>query len=378
MRNKEGVILTTSKDIIQRIISPQIRALSAYSVASAEGYIKLDAMENPYQWSSDLRDVWLQRLHDAPINRYPDPSAKNLMKQLAAVMAVPDGMSLVLGNGSDELIQMLIMAVAGQGAVMSPEPGFVMYKMLATMLDVEYIGVPLQDDDFQLDMSAMLAAIKQHQPALIFLAYPNNPTGNLYHEGDIEQIIQQAPGLVVIDEAYAAFTEHSYMSRLGQYNNVLVMRTVSKMGLAGLRLGLLAGAPEWIQEINKIRLPYNINVLTQISAEFALEHHQVLDQQTAMIRNDRAGLFEQLGDLPGLHAFPSEANFILLRVPQSAADKIHQALRDEHKILIKNLHGSHPLLQDCLRVTVGTVDENKAFVQALKMVLVRNTHPTPS
>lgn len=361
--------LASINEIIQRIISPQIRSLSAYAVPSSAGYIKLDAMENPYQWSNELRDAWLERMREANINRYPDPAAVGLKKQLAKVMSVPNGLSMVLGNGSDELIQMLIMAVAGQGAVMSPEPGFVMYKMLAKLLGVEYIGVPLQEDDFQLDMPVMLEAIKQHQPALIFIAYPNNPTGNLYHANDIEQIIQQASGLVVIDEAYAAFTDSSYMSRITHYNNVLVMRTVSKMGLAGLRLGLLVGAPEWIQEIDKIRLPYNINVLTQISAEFALEHHQVLDQQTAQIREDRTRLFEQLASFSEIQAFPSDANFILLRMPKDKAPQIHQALRDEHKILIKVLHGSHPLLDDCLRVTVGTPDENKAFITALGEVL---------
>ena len=347
------------------LIRPEIKALSAYHVADAGNMIKLDAMENPYPMPDDLLAKWLQQLSHAALNRYPDPQAAQLRNKLRAYMQVPAGQDIILGNGSDELIQMLALAVAQPGrAILAPEPGFVMYKMIATFVGMDYIGVPLRDD-FSLDLPVMLAAIKQHQPALIFLAYPNNPTANLFADAALLEIIAASNGLVIIDEAYHPFADASFMSRLGQHDNLLVMRTVSKMGLAGLRLGLLAGAPQWIQEIEKIRLPYNINVLTQISALFALEHAAVFEAQAAAICEQRSALLAQLDALPGLQVYPSRANFILLRLQKIAANKVFEALKQQG-VLIKNLHPSGGALQQCLRVTVGTPDENRAFVTALK------------
>jgi histidinol-phosphate aminotransferase len=233
---------------------------------------------------------------------------------------------------------------------------------------MDYVGVPLRPDDFSLDTQKVLQAMEQHQPPLVFLAFPNNPSGNLFSEQEMEQIIDAAPGLVVVDEAYAPFTDASFMSRLGDYSNLLVMRTVSKMGLAGLRLGLLAGAPEWIEQIDKTRLPYNINILTQVSAEFALRHKDLLDEQTAEIRVQRSVMFEALQAIDGITPFPSEANFILARMPEDRATEIHGLLR-ERGVLVKNLHGAHPSLKDCLRITVGTPEENGSFLDALVKLL---------
>jgi histidinol-phosphate aminotransferase len=274
-----------------------------------------------------------------------------------------------LGNGSDELIQMLAMTVSDPSrVVLSLDPGFVMYRMIATFCGMRYVGVPLDATDFSVDMPAMLQALEQYQPALTFVAYPNNPTGNLFAQEQLLRIIEAAPGIVVIDEAYAPFTDSSFMDRVGDYPNLLVLRTVSKMGLAGLRLGLLAGPVEWIGEIDKTRLPYNINVLTQVSAEFALRHQAVFDAQTDAIRRERAGLFQALSGLEGVTPYPSEANFILLRMPGGRAGEIHAGLR-ENGVLVKCLDGAHPDLADCLRVTVGTPGENKLFLQALAAVL---------
>jgi histidinol-phosphate aminotransferase len=213
----------------------------------------------------------------------------------------------------------------------------------------------------------MRAAIEAHQPAVIFLAYPNNPTGNLLRAEDIEAILAAAPGLVVVDEAYAPFTDASFLGRLGQYDNLLVLRTVSKMGLAGLRLGLLIGAAAWMGEIDKTRLPYNINVLTQASGEFALRHVAVLEEQAQRIRADRAGLQAALAELPGMTVYPSDANFILFRVPVGRGQALFDALK-ARGVLIKNLSGAGVVLADCLRVTVGRPEENAAFLQALRAV----------
>ncbi len=360
---------TAMKALVDHWVRPEIRAISAYHVADARGLIKLDAMENPYSLPDELRQAWAGLLSGLDINRYPDPQANALKERLRSTMAIPADMSLLLGNGSDEIIQMIVMALAGPGrTVLSVEPGFVMYRMIATFCGVKYVGVPLRAEDFSLDTEAVLQAMEEQNPAVIFLAYPNNPTGNLFDEGDLLRLIEAAPGLVVIDEAYAPFTDASFLNRLGQYDNLVVMRTLSKMGLAGLRLGYLAGPAAWLDEFDKVRMPYNINVLTQASADFALSHRQEFDRQTTAIRFDRQVLFDALSERDGITPYPSQANFILTRVPKGQAGTLFEAMKQQ-AVLIKKLDGSHPLLADCLRLTVGTPEENAACLRALTSAL---------
>lgn len=355
--------------LVEHWVRPEIRALSAYHVADATGLIKLDAMENPYTWPDALRDEWAALLRDTDVNRYPDPLASGLVPKLRASMGIADDMGVLLGNGSDEIIQMIAMALAGPNrALLSVEPGFVMYKMIAGFCGMKYVGVPLRTDDFGLDLPALLQAMDETQPAVVFLAYPNNPTGNLFDRDALVQIIEAAPGLVVIDEAYAPFTDQTFMDALGRWDNLVVMRTVSKMGLAGLRLGLLAGPPQWLDEFDKVRLPYNINVLTQASAEFALRHQAVFDEQTAAIRAERTRLADALTALDGVIVFPSQANFILVRVPPGRAGELFDGLKAAG-VLVKKLDGAHPLLVDTLRLTVGTPAENDALLQGLRVQL---------
>ena len=354
---------------VEQWVRPEIRALAAYHVPNPGNLIKLDAMENPYRLPDDLVEGWLDALRQVDMNRYPDPGAQVIKDRLRRVMQIPQGQGILLGNGSDELIQILAMAVGGEDrVVMAPEPGFVMYRMIATFIGMRYVGVPLKADDFALDLDATLAAIEAHQPALIFLAYPNNPTGNLWSRSDIETIIEAAPGLVVVDEAYAPFASDSFLGDLGCWDNLLVMRTVSKMGLAGLRLGYLCGPEDWLGEFEKIRLPYNINILTQASAAFALDHHEVFDEQARLIREERASLDGALRAIDGLQVYPSQANFILFRAPAGRAGAVFESLKAQG-VLIKNLSGQGGVLADCLRVTVGTPEENARFVEALKASL---------
>jgi histidinol-phosphate aminotransferase len=356
-------------NLIERLVRREIRALKAYHVPDATGLIKLDAMENPYSWPGDLHREWLASLHDLQLNRYPNPQGSELQAALRESMDIPREMGLLLGNGSDELIQMLALAVARPGRrILSLDPGFVMYRMIALFAGMEYVGVPLRGEDFSLDLPAVLEAMDREQPAVTFLAYPNNPTGNLFHSDAVERLIEAAPGLVVIDEAYAPFTDRSFLPRLAAWPNLLLMRTLSKMGLAGLRLGYLVGLREWLTEIDKTRLPYNINVLTQASAVFALRHKDVLDRQTSRIRAERSRLSAALSALDGVRPFPSEANFLLLRMPDGRAGEIFQSLK-ARGVLAKNLDGAHLLLADCLRVTVGRPEENDAFLAALGAVL---------
>lgn len=349
-------------------VRPEIRGIAAYHVPDSADLIKLDAMENPYTWPEALVEEWLELLREQPLNRYPDPTAKKLQQRLREAMSVPDNMEIMLGNGSDEIIQIIAMALQGpKRTIMAPDPSFVMYKMIATFCGMDFVGVPL-NEDFSLNHADMIQAIEETNPAVIFLAYPNNPTGNLFDDEVLEHILQTSDGLVVIDEAYHAFAGKSYMQRLGEYDNLLVMRTVSKLGLAGLRLGLLAGPQEWLCEFDKVRLPYNINVLTQLSADFSLKHSDVFDEQTRTICDERTRLMQALVKLPDIHVYPSAANFILLRLEQANADEVFAGLK-EQGVLIKNLNGAGGPLVNCLRVTVGKPEENDAFMTALQMVL---------
>lgn len=355
--------------LIERWIRPEILDLAAYRIPDSTGLVKLDAMENPYTWPDSLITSWLEMLKTTSVNRYPDPAGHQLVTRLRDVMAIPEGQAVLLGNGSDELIQTIALALAGADRViMAPEPGFVMYRMIARFTGMQYHGVPLRSKDFALDLNAFLTAIERYDPAVIFLAYPNNPTGNHWSRIDIEQILQATNGLVVMDEAYSPFAADTFMEDLGRYDNLVVMRTLSKLGLAGLRLGYLCGPPAWLDEFNKVRLPYNINTLTQLTAEHALANIQVFTEQASWIKQRRAELIQQLATFPGLQVFPSDANFILLRVPTGTAEAIFSALLAQG-ILIKKLDDSHPLLDDCLRVTVGKPEENSGLIRALADIL---------
>lgn len=350
---------------VEALIRPEILALKAYHVQPCSGYVKLDAMENPYVWPAEMVDEWLAVLRTAKPNRYPDPAADALRAVLRAHGGVPERAGLMLGNGSDELIQIILMAVAGRDVcVLAPEPTFVMYRQIAGSLGLNFVGVPLREDDFALDMNAMRKALREHAPAVVFLAYPNNPTGNAFDAADLLEILTIAPGLVVVDEAYAPFADDSFMSRLGEFDNLLVMRTLSKLGLAGLRLGYLAGHPGWIDQLDKLRLPYNINELTQLTVNFALSRQAVFDRQVADIRRDRAALTTALQAMEGLRVYPSQANFITFRLLNREAARVFEGLK-ARGVLIKNLDSAGGLLQNCLRVTVGAPDENARFLAAL-------------
>jgi histidinol-phosphate aminotransferase len=347
----------------ERLVRPEVLAMDAYAVPPAHGMVKLDAMENPYSLPADLRRQLGERLAAVDLNRYPEPNPQGLRDLISRKMRVPAGMDVLLGNGSDDLIQIISLALARpDAAMMYPAPTFVMYAMNAAFCGMKALPVSLRED-FSFDAAAFIARMREAKPALVFLAYPNNPTGLLYPEADVASVIRAAEGLVVIDEAYHAFAGASFLPRLAEFPNLAVLRTVSKLGLAGIRLGYLAGRPQWLEQFNKVRQVYNVNVLTQAAALFVLEHLEVLEDQAAHIRAERAVLGQALAALPGLRVFPSQANFYLVRVPH--AERVHERLKRQG-VLVKNLH---PALADCLRITVGTPDENRILLSALKEAL---------
>lgn len=358
--------------LAQKIIRPDILARASYYVADANGFVKLDAMENPYTLPDALKTELGKRLADVAMNRYPVGSYDTLKRKIAEKLDVPSGYGLVLGNGSDELISIIAIACAKPGATMLvPLPAFVMYAMSAQFAGMNFVGVPLKAD-FSLDKKAMLAAIAEHKPAVTYLAYPNNPTGNLFNESDMVEIIRAVgdSGLVVVDEAYQPFAQTSFMPRLPEFSNLLVMRTVSKLGLAGIRLGYMSADSALLSEFDKVRPPYNVNVLTQAAAEFVLDHVEVLDEQAALLRSERERLAAELAKLPGITVFPSAANFLLFRVENVGknATQVFDGLF-ERRVLIKNVGKMHTLLDNCLRVTVSTPEENQLFLDVLKASL---------
>jgi histidinol-phosphate aminotransferase len=341
--------------------------MHAYAVQPSAGFVKLDAMENPFALPPALQRELGERLGRVAINRYPGVGTAALAQELARHVGLPEGCALTLGNGSDELIDMLSVACMKPGAsVLAPLPGFVMYEMSARLRGLGFVGVPLTAE-FDLDADAMVAAIEQHRPALTYIAYPNNPTANLFDESAIDRVVAavgaQPGGLVVMDEAYQPFSSRTWMQKMAQHPHALVLRTLSKFGLAGVRLGYLCGAAELVREIDKVRPPYNVGSLNAEAALFALEHADEYARQAAVLRAERERLQTALRGVAGITAFPSEANMILVRVPDSARAFAGMKARG---ILVKHIAGLHPLLANCLRLTVGTPDENERMIQALK------------
>ncbi len=348
---------------VSDIIRADIQQMAAYTVAAAPpGTIKLDAMEMPYRLPESFRQALAVQLADAPINYYPNVATCGLQQRLRETFQIPPVAEIALGNGSDELIQMISLLVAKSNAtVLALEPSFVMYRHNAALFGLNYVGVPLHED-FTLNLPSVLAAIEQHQPELIFVAYPNNPTGIAFEREQVEAIINAAPGLVVIDEAYGSFSRDSFLPWAGSMEKLVVMRTLSKIGFAGLRIGYASGHPAVIGELAKIMPPYNMNQLSLATADFALQHYGWVLEHVDILKRQRVRMQHELAKFGGVEVFDSEANFITVRVPD--ADALFAALK-EQGILIKKLHGGHPLLAQCLRFTIGTPEQNNRVLEVV-------------
>jgi len=358
----------TLSERIAHTIRQDVQSAAGYAIQPSAGMIKLDAMENPFGLPPDLQRALGERLARAALNRYP-LGKPEVAAALAKHFDVPAGCGVVIGNGSDELIDLLSVACDVPGAaVLAPLPGFVMYEMSARLRGLRFVGVSLTAN-FELDDAAMLAAIERERPALTYIAYPNNPTGNLFDDALIDRIVAAIGaqhGLVVFDEAYQPFSSRSWMQRMADHPHVLVMRTLSKFGLAGVRLGYMAGAAALIEQVEKVMPPYNVSVLNAEATLFALEHADVFAKQAAVLRAERSRLSAALAALPGVTVFPSDANMILVCVPDSK--RAFDGLK-ARGVLVKHIAGLHPLLANCLRLTVGTPEENTLMIDALKVSL---------
>ena len=375
---------STVSALIQRRIRQDVLGMHAYAIQDSKGMVKLDAMENPHRLPVELQEALGRRLGALALNRYPDGRVNDLRQALAAYAGMPEGFDIMLGNGSDELISLLAMAcdvpmASGQPkpSILAPLPGFVMYAMSAQLQGLDFVGVPLTAD-FELDVPAMVQAIEKHQPAIVYLAYPNNPTANLWAEADMVRVVaaaQAVGSIVAIDEAYQPFSSRTYLDviRANPTANahVLLMRTMSKFGLAGVRIGYMVGPKALIAQVDKVRPPYNISVLNYECALFALEHQEAFAAQARDICAQRATLLGALRALPGVKAWNSDANMVLIRITGEGASGVDGAQKvfdglKARGVLVKNVSKMHPLLAQCLRLTVGTSDENTRMLKALQ------------
>ncbi len=346
---------------INKFVRPNIRSLSAYEVKEIPCKAKLDANESPY----GFKDL-LNALKFIKTNRYPDPNARILKRYISRDIGVrPE--NILLGNGSDELIYYLITVFGGP--VLYPIPTFSMYGIISQAIGEKRIEIPLEKE-FDLDLEKILMAIKNRKPKLIFLSSPNNPTGNCFSSEKILRIIANSSlvsrhsSIVIVDEAYQPFaSDKGFIPMLKDYENLVIMRTMSKIGLAGLRVGFLIADEEIINEVNKVRLPFNLNSLSQAAAVKVLKNKKVLKSGIKSIIYERDRLFKELEKIKGIRPYPSEANFILFRVKEP--DKIYKGLLKKG-ILVRNMSG---VVDGCLRVTIGTPGENKGFIKVLKEVI---------
>jgi len=340
-------------------IRKDIQLLNAYHVPEPIECLKLDAMESPFSPNKDFEKEFLQHLSKVDINRYPEPSAIEVIQSLRSLMNIDENHGVLLGNGSDELIQLIALACNEGDTILSFSPSFVMYEMIAKFTRLNYLDSPLTG--FDINLEETLHIIKTKKPKVIFISYPNNPTGNLFKREKIETIIQSTDALIVLDEAYYAYADDTFLNDIFQYENLVILRTISKIGFAGVRLGLLIGSREIVAELNKIRLPYNINSLTQATCKFLLSKRDYLQSHAKLIIEEREKLVKSMEKYGKVTVFPSQANFVLISFPE--AQKLFNYLL-EHRILIKNLSKIRGL--SCfLRITIGSQEENNKFLEVI-------------
>ncbi|NLO81859.1 MAG: histidinol-phosphate transaminase [Clostridiales bacterium] len=343
-----------------------LKDLKPYRANVAPYRIKMDANESPFDMPDRVRKQLAEELlAGSGLNLYPDSDATGLRKSISEYCNVhPD--EIIVGAGSDELIQVIINALVDRGeAVLYPSPSFGMYGIFTRIAG----GIPLEvalKEDFCYDVDGFYKAIELYKPKLIFICSPNNPTGNILELNKLEELTKNFSGVVAVDEAYGEFCEYSAVELIEQCPNIVVLKTFSKaMGLAGLRVGYLIANKGLVDQINAVKPPYNVSSFSQRAAQLVLENMDIIRDRISKIINERERLYTELNSVGGVHVYPSKANFLLIRV--NDADEIYEKLTEEG-ILVRNFPGNQ-LLKDCLRITVGTSEDNDIFLKTLKQIL---------
>ena len=355
-----------SKSMLEMsIFRKEVRTQQAYPIEDIACPVKLDANENPYLLPQTAKRRLWKRLREIPLNRYPEPGSPEVLQRFALHFGIDRDMIMV-GNGSDELIGILCTAVGGEGTpVMVPVPTFAMYRISAQNNGHKVLSIPL-DETFDLDVARMLDAIEKESPSLIFISYPNNPTGNCFRRSHIEDIIRSSRGIVVVDEAYYPFSGKTFIEDMKKFDNLVILRTLSKVGLAAMRLGFLLGNPEVIHQLNKVRLPYNLNAVSQMAALFYLEEEKLFTRQVERINREKDHLFRGLRKIDGIVPYPSDANFVFFGCTNNSNSVYTKLIK--RGVVVKPFVPTGGVSGN-FRVTVGTRDENGKFLEELKSIV---------
>jgi histidinol-phosphate aminotransferase len=349
-------------------VKPGVRAQAAYALRAPTARRKLNQNECPHDLPPDLKRAVLERAAAAPWQRYPEFVPARLVERLAARYGwVPEG--VVVGNGSNELIQATFSVVLAEGdAVVAPSPTFSLYRLLTGVLGGRYVPVPL-GPVFEYDVSRIVASVIRERAKVVVLNSPNNPTGSALPGGAVERILDETGALVVCDEAYQDFGGPSAIPLLRRTSRLVVLRTFSKaMGMAGLRFGLALAHPDVARELAKGKLPYNVNLVTLAAADVALDHADVFAARTRDIMETRDRFLPRLARLTGLEVIPTAANFVLIRCRARPAREVFQRLYEDHGILVRDVSSSGELAE-CLRISIGTEEDMDAVLAALEQIL---------
>lgn len=353
-----------------RHVKPQVRALAAYTLRHHDPPIKLNQNESPFDVPAELRARLWSRFESRPWNRYPPFVASDFIAAVAEATGWPEA-GVLVGNGSNELIQALLAAVVEPGRrVVVPEPTFTLYRLLAGVGGGTHVPVAL-DERLRFRVGAIVEAARDERTAMVVLCTPNNPTGSALSRAEIERIHDETDALVVLDQAYVEFGGDDAIPLLAGRPRLIVLRTFSKaLALAGLRAGYLLGHPELVREVSKAKLPYNLNFVTESVAAEVLRNRHLLAPQVETIRHERDRILAGLGALPALTVYPSAANFVLFRVDHPEIDhrEVFRRLLEEHGVLVRDV-SSYPMLERCLRVNAGTPEENDVFLAGMAAIL---------
>lgn len=356
--------------MVVSLVKPQVRALGAYTLRPYDPRIKLNQNESPYDVPAELKQRIFAALADRPWNRYPPFVASGFIGAVAEMTGWPEN-GILVANGSNELIQSVLAVTVGTGvAVVIPEPTFTLYRLMTEVNGGTVVPVPLTDE-LAFDVDGIIAAATDAGAAVIVLCTPNNPTGSALSLAAVRRVHDETGALILLDQAYVEFGGGNGIPLLPQLPRLVVLRTFSKaMSMAGLRAGYLLADPALAAEVNKAKLPYNINFFTEFAAAEVLRSRALLAPNIARVREQRDRLYRELAALPGIRTYPSAANFVLFRVEHEGLSHrtVFQRLLDEHGILVRDV-SAYPMLDGCLRVNAGTPAETGAFLDALREII---------